>query len=95
MSDRKDNRIRKPPEREAVVAYALEHPEEVELFLSNAPQSVPLEALLLVALGRRPIERMFEDGKTELGLDHFRPAAFARFRGTHAGDGPFGEESIP
>jgi len=47
------------------------HPEEVKFFLSNAPDTAPLESLLLVAFGRWPIERLFEDSKSELGMDHF------------------------
>ena len=46
-------------------------PEEVKFFLSNAPLSTPIETLLLVAFSRWRIERLFEDSKTELGLDHF------------------------
>jgi len=46
-------------------------PEEVKFFLSNAPESTPIETLLLVAFSRWPIERLFEDTKTELGMDHF------------------------
>ncbi|MGH9577218.1 MAG: hypothetical protein ACRD3R_07250, partial [Terriglobales bacterium] len=44
---------------------------EVKFFLSNAPESTPVDTLLLVAFSRWRIERCFEDGKTELGLDHF------------------------
>ena len=44
---------------------------EVKYFLSNAPQDTPVETLLLVAFSRWKIERMFQDGKGELGLDHF------------------------
>lgn len=46
-------------------------PEEVKFFLSNAPLDTPVETLLLVAFSRWRIERLFEDSKTELGLDHF------------------------
>jgi len=46
-------------------------PEEVKFFLSNAPESVSVETLLLVAFSRWRIERMFEDSKDELGMDHF------------------------
>ena len=46
-------------------------PEAVKFFLSNAPESTPIETLLLVAFTRWPIERLFEDSKTELGMDHF------------------------
>jgi len=46
-------------------------PGEVKFFLSNAPEGVSVETLLLVAFSRWRIERMFEDTKDELGLDHF------------------------
>jgi len=46
-------------------------PEEIKFFLSNAPPDVAIETLLLVAFNRWRIERMFEDSKGELGLDHF------------------------
>jgi SRSO17 transposase len=46
-------------------------PEEVKFFLSNAPESTPIQTLLLVGFSRWPIERLFEDSKTELGMDHF------------------------
>jgi SRSO17 transposase len=44
---------------------------EVKFFLSNAPTDTPVTELLLVAFNRWRIERMFEDSKGELGLDHF------------------------
>jgi len=44
---------------------------QIKYFLSNGPISTPLEVLLLVAFSRWRIERMFEDSKTELGMDHF------------------------
>jgi SRSO17 transposase len=47
------------------------NPQEVKYFLSNAPEDTPVETLLLAAFSRWKIERMFEDGKGELGLDHF------------------------
>jgi len=46
-------------------------PDEVKFFLSNAPLDTPVETLLLVAFSRWHVERLFEDTKTELGLDHF------------------------
>ena len=46
-------------------------PTEVKFFLSNAPMDTPVTELLLVAFDRWRIERMFEDSKGELGLDHF------------------------
>lgn len=54
-----------------MIARSVLHPNEVKFFLSNAPESVPVETLLLVAFSRWRIERCFEDSKTELGLDHF------------------------
>ncbi|HEB80129.1 MAG TPA: transposase [Rhodospirillales bacterium] len=47
-------------------------PTEVKFFLCNAPTDTPVTTtLLLVAFDRWRIERMFEDSKGELGLDHF------------------------
>lgn len=44
---------------------------EVKYFLSNAPADTAVEVLLYVAFNRWHIERIFEDGKGEVGLDHF------------------------
>jgi len=44
---------------------------EIKYFVSNAPANTPLAELLRVGFGRYPIERCFEDDKTEIGLDHF------------------------
>jgi len=44
---------------------------EIKYFLSNAPPDTPVKPLLPVAFGRWRIERCFEDGKGELGLDHW------------------------
>ena len=44
---------------------------EVKYFLSNAPADTPVEVLLHVAFNRWHIERVFEDGKGEIGMDHF------------------------
>ena len=44
---------------------------EVKYFLSAASPAVPLTILLFVAFSRWHIERLFEDGKGEIGLDHF------------------------
>lgn len=54
-----------------IVARNVLKPDEVKFFLSNGPESTALEILLMVAFSRWPIERLFEDSKTELGLDHF------------------------
>ncbi len=44
---------------------------EVKYFLSDAGPEVPLKTLLYVAFSRWHIERLFEDGKGEVGFDHF------------------------
>jgi SRSO17 transposase len=44
---------------------------EIKYFLSNAPADTPIGKLLRVAFGRWRIERCFEDGKGEVGLDHW------------------------
>lgn len=44
---------------------------EIKYFLSNAPKETPVKKLLHVAFGRWRIERCFEDGKGEIGLDHW------------------------
>lgn len=44
---------------------------EIKYFLSNAAAGTPMKKLLRVAFGRWRIERCFEDGKGELGLDHW------------------------
>jgi SRSO17 transposase len=70
-----ENGLPSRPHRLIITRKALD-PEEVKFFLSNAPEPVPLETLLLVAFSRWRIERLFEDGKTELGLDHFEVRHF-------------------
>lgn len=59
-----------------LIARNVMNPFEVKYFLSNAAESVPIETLLRVAFDRWRIERIFEDAKTELGLDHFEVRHF-------------------
>lgn len=54
-----------------VVAQNVLDEAEVKYFVSNAPPGTPPEVLLHVAFSRWPVERCFEDQKTELGMDHF------------------------
>jgi len=54
-----------------VVARNVLDEEEVKYFVSNAPPGTPLEVILHVAFSRWPVERCFQDQKTELGMDHF------------------------
>lgn len=44
---------------------------ETKIFLSNAPADTSLGTLLTVAFSRWHIERLFQEGKSEIGLDHF------------------------
>ena len=59
-----------------VVARNVLNPSEVKYFISNAPETTPVETLLHVAFRRWTIERAFEDSKTELGMDHFEARKF-------------------
>ena len=54
-----------------IVARNVLDPTTIKYFVSNAPANTPLAELLRVGFGRYPIERCFEDDKTEIGLDHF------------------------
>lgn len=63
-----------------LVARNVLHPEEIKYFLSNAPPDAPTETLLLVAFSRWKIERMFEEGKGELGMDHFEVRKYLALR---------------
>lgn len=54
-----------------VVARNVLDREDLKYIVSNAPPGCFGEAILGVGLGRYPVERCFEDDKTELGLDHF------------------------
>jgi SRSO17 transposase len=59
-----------------IITRGVLNPEEVKFFLTNVPETVAIETLLLVAFSRWRIERMFEDSKDELGLDHFEVRQF-------------------
>jgi SRSO17 transposase len=62
------------PAHTLIVARNVLEPSEVKYFLSNrlvGSLTVTLEWLLWVAFSRSPIERCFELGKSELGMDHF------------------------
>jgi len=46
-------------------------PTEVSCFLSNAPPSTPLKELARIAASRSGIEQLFEEAKSEVGLDEY------------------------
>jgi SRSO17 transposase len=54
-----------------VVARNVLDPKEVKFFVSNAPPGTPVQKLLLVGFSRWPVERCFEDQKSEIGLDQY------------------------
>ncbi len=54
-----------------VVAQNVLDEAEVKYFASDAPPGTPPEVLPHVAFSRWPVERCFQDQKTELGMDHF------------------------
>jgi SRSO17 transposase len=44
---------------------------KIKYALSNAPEDLPMSELVRVSGARWPIERCFEEDKSELGLDHY------------------------
>jgi SRSO17 transposase len=61
---------------EWVAARNLLNREEVKYFVSNAAAEAPTDALLVVGLTRWPVERCFEDSKSELGFDHWEGRSY-------------------
>lgn len=70
-----ENGLPTRPHHLLVARNALNH-NEVKYFISNAPEQTPVEMLLRVAFTRWTIERIFEDSKGELGMDHFEVRKF-------------------
>jgi SRSO17 transposase len=44
---------------------------QIQYYLSNAPADIAMAELVRVSAARWPIERCFEEDKSELGLDHY------------------------
>ena len=59
-----------------VVARNVVEPGVLKYFAADAARETPLEELLRVAFSRWRVERCFEDGKTELGFDHFEGRSY-------------------
>ena len=70
-----ENGLPTRPHHLLVARNALNH-NEVKYFISNAPKQTPVEMLLRVAFTRWTIERIFEDSKGQLGMDHFEVRKF-------------------
>jgi hypothetical protein len=49
---------------------------EIKYALSNAPQETPMRELVRVSGARWPIERCFQEDKSDLGLDHYEPRSW-------------------
>jgi SRSO17 transposase len=54
-----------------VVARNVLDPTEIKFFVSNASPETSVGAILLAGFSRWHVERCFEDGKGEVGLDHY------------------------
>jgi SRSO17 transposase len=59
------------PRWHLVVARNILDPMEMKFFVSNAPPDTRVATLLLAGFSRWRVERCFEDGKGEVGLDHY------------------------
>lgn len=45
--------------------------DQMKYAISNAPQNTPLEEMIRVSGLRWPIEQCFQEGKSEIGMDHY------------------------
>jgi SRSO17 transposase len=59
------------PEKHRLVVARNVLDGEIKYFLSDAPSDTPVETLLHVAFSRWRIERIYQDAKGQIGLDHF------------------------
>jgi hypothetical protein len=59
------------PEVWLVIRRNVDDPSEIKFYLSNAPADIPLTDLGRVSGMRWPIESISEEGKGEIGLDHY------------------------
>lgn len=59
------------PESERTLLLRNDPDGQIKYLLSNAPEDTPMSELVRVSAARWPIERCFQDDKSELGLDHY------------------------
>ncbi len=59
------------PRWHLVIARNVLDPTEMKFFVSNASPDTSVGTILLAAFSRWRVERCFEDGKGEIGLDHY------------------------
>jgi len=64
----------------AIFRRSLSTPHEVKYYLSNAPTTCPAQALANLSGMRWPIETALEEGKGEVGMDHYETRSW---RGWH------------
>jgi SRSO17 transposase len=60
------------PEVWLIIRRNVTNPTEIKFYLSNAPADIPLSELVRLSGMRWPIETIFEEGKGEVGLDHYQ-----------------------
>jgi SRSO17 transposase len=63
-----------------IIARNVLDPDEVKFFISNAPPATGVGTLLLVAFSRWRVERCFQDGKSEIGLDQYEGRRYLGLR---------------
>lgn len=54
-----------------VIRRNLDDPNEIKFYFSNAPADIPLQDLVRISGMRWPVEIIFEEGKDEVGFDHY------------------------
>jgi SRSO17 transposase len=59
------------PELWLLIRRNVDNPAELKFYFSNAPADIPLLELVRLSGLRWPIEIIFEEGKGELGFDHY------------------------
>ena len=59
------------PDLWLIIRRNVDNPTELKFYFSNAPVDVPLLELVRLSGLRWPIEIIFEEGKGELGFDHY------------------------
>jgi len=59
------------PELWLVIRRKVDHPAELKFYFSNAPAEVSLHDLIRLSGLRWPVEIIFEEGKGEIGFDHY------------------------
>jgi len=59
------------PEAWLVIRRNVDNPAELKFYFSNAPADIPVLDLVRISGMRWPVETIFEEGKSEVGFDHY------------------------